>query len=388
MNPRPKLALVTPIFSMEAMGGAEKIAFEYSLLLNEFADLTVLTTTAKNYTTWATYYEAGAQLYQGISVSRFSTQSERSPKKFNRFHSKLLKKFPDITQKEYEKWLELQGPNCPELVKFIQKNSNSFDLFIFVTYLYYPVIKSIGLVKEKSFWVPTLHDEKTAYFQIYKNNLVNEIHYSFNTPEEKNIFQKIAGYCPDNYSIIGMHVELPNLILKTILDKPYIVYVGRLDSGKGVGELIDFFIQFREYTGIELNLVLVGGGEYIWEKKDYILTKGFVSEKEKYELIYNSELLINSSTMESFSIVIMEAWLLGKSVLVNSKSETLQNHCKRSNGGLYYRDKESFIACLKFLLSRNDIRKKMGVNGKKYVELNYNLDVIRSKLRAMIFSKL
>ena len=76
----------------------------------------------------------------------------------------------------------------------------------------------------------------------------------------------------------------------------------------------------------------------------------------------------------------MEAWLLEVPVLVNNDSEILRAHCNRSNAGLYYSDQDSFSATMNYLLSSSEVRKKMGANGKRYVEMNYTREVVKKKL--------
>ena len=44
------------------------------------------------------------------------------------------------------------------------------------------------------------------------------------------------------------------------------------------------------------------------------------------------------SFYESLSMVTLEAWALGKPVLANALCDVLKGQCRRSNGGLYYRE--------------------------------------------------
>jgi glycosyltransferase involved in cell wall biosynthesis len=96
-------------------------------------------------------------------------------------------------------------------------------------------------------------------------------------------------------------------------------------------------------------------------------------------MISNSNSLINPSAMESFSIVIMEAWSQKKPILVNGKSEVLLGHCKRSNGGLWYKDYDSFEATMNLLTSEPNLQKHLGENGNKYVKSNFSKEVVRKK---------
>ena len=159
----------------------------------------------------------------------------------------------------------------------------------------------------------------------------------------------------------------------------YIIYIGRIDEGKGILDLINYFKNWKINNNSEVKLILAGTGMNKYNSEIDIIFTGFINEKEKQFLIQNSILVINPSPMESFSILVMEAWMNEKAVLVNSKSETLKNHCLRSNAGLYFNDSESFEKCLNFILSNTPLLQKMGTNGKRYVEINYSPDIILEK---------
>lgn len=380
---KKKIALVSPIFSPHISGGAEKHALNFAILLSEEYDLEILSTQALDYITWKNVIQKDLEVFGNSIVRRFPVNSSRSIKSFNHYHEKLIQKIPEISEKEMSYWMKLQGPYCPKLIDFIHQNESSYDVFIFMTYLYYTTVYGIERIKQKSICVTTLHDEPPAYFPIFKKTLTNEITYSFNTPEERDLFKKIYSYEPEKYSIIGMHIDSP---MNTSLNRPdfdYILYIGRIDAGKGVFALTEQFTEWKKKYNSNLKLVLIGGGEHGLGNEDIIFT-GYVSEEEKVNYLKHALFLVNPSHLESFSIVVMESWLLEIPVLVNADSEILRAHCNRSNAGLYYSDQDSFSATMNFLLSNPEVRQKMGVNGKKYVEMNYARGIVQKKLFSLV----
>ncbi|TGL13833.1 glycosyltransferase family 1 protein, partial [Leptospira levettii] len=54
-----KILFITPRFLQNASGGAEKLAFDYVDILSETHDVTVCTTSAKNYVTWENEFKTG-----------------------------------------------------------------------------------------------------------------------------------------------------------------------------------------------------------------------------------------------------------------------------------------------------------------------------------------
>ncbi len=373
-----RLAFISPIFHPQAFGGSERLALEIATLLSKEFEIHIYTSCARNYLSWRNEFSAGTEMFGSMFIHRFPTEEERDIGKFNSYYSKILRKFPNVSEKEYSKWLELQGPNTPSLISRLTADEENFDCAVFFSYLYYPVLKTIPLFKGKAVFCPAVHDEPPIYFPMYQETFTDDLVYSFHTPEEKLLFSKIFGYVPSKSFISGMNVVLPQPDKKpgTILDFPYILYVGRVERGKNVHRLIDFFLEWKKMSTHPHKLVIVGGGDQL-EKNEIIIQTGYVDEQLKYSFLKNCSVFINPSPNESFSISLMEAWLSERPVLVNGESDVLRAHCIRSNGGLYYSDSESFISMLNFLVNSPDKSERMGRNGKDYVSKNYSSERIR-----------
>ncbi|PJZ69959.1 glycosyl transferase [Leptospira perolatii] len=419
LNSRRRLAIVTPIFSDRVSGGSERLIYLYSLLLSKHYEVTVLSTRSLDYLTWKnqipvkelSLVQLGPDTEKRISsewmqmseedkirVLRFSVEKERNIKEFNKFSEKLFRqegprslfgKSGQIIKSEEQegKWIEMQGPYCPDLISYIETNERDYDLFIFVSYLYFPMVYGLPLVSRKSVVIPTLHDEPPAKLSIYKKIFKDDSAYCFNTPEERELFEKIFGFTPSLEAVIGMHLSSDigiSKVNKQIDSTLRFLYVGRIDEGKGVMQLAEFFANWQKKSARNDQLLIAGKGD---EKLLQRLGKykgvkpiGFLEESEKIRQILNADVLINPSPMESFSIILMEAWIREVPVLVNGRSDVLKGHCLRSNGGLYYSDQESFSAVAEYLATHPYERFEMGSNGRKYVEANFNSLTVEKKL--------
>ena len=75
----------------------------------------------------------------------------------------------------------------------------------------------------------------------------------------------------------------------------------------------------------------------------------------------------------------LEALSAGTPVLANARSPVLVEHCVRSNGGLYYADRDEFVECLKLLVGHAQLRAALGRNGREYIRRNYRWDVVIGK---------
>ena len=68
-------------------------------------------------------------------------------------------------------WLKQQGPWCPALLEYLERNHQQFDVLIFFTYLYAPTVLGLEVAPEKSILVSTAHDEPAIRLEIFKERL-------------------------------------------------------------------------------------------------------------------------------------------------------------------------------------------------------------------------
>jgi glycosyltransferase involved in cell wall biosynthesis len=89
------------------------------------------------------------------------------------------------------------------------------------------------------------------------------------------------------------------------------------------------------------------------------------------------------SPYESLSLLALESFAVGTPILANARSEVLVDHCRQSNAGLYYADRDEFVECLRILVGDARLRAALGRNGRAYVRRNYRWDVILAKYERM-----
>ena len=149
------------------------------------------------------------------------------------------------------------------------------------------------------------------------------------------------------------------------------------------------FRYFREYKRRhpgELKLILAGKAALEIPKDPDIISLGFISEEEKFALMRDAKCLVLASEFESRSLVVLESMIMGRPVLVNGKCKVLRGHCTKSNAGLYFENYAEFEGALSYLLSHPEQYEQMRENGKRYVQENYDWDVILDKIHGLIES--
>jgi len=128
-------------------------------------------------------------------------------------------------------------------------------------------------------------------------------------------------------------------------------------------------------------LVLLGSGPLTPPTRSDIVTLGFVSDDDKRDAFAAAAVVCQPSLWESFSIVLMEAWLAGKPVLVHGDCDVTRDHVRRSNGGLYYVTVDEFAGALDWLLAHAMERAQLGQQGRAYVQREYAWPRVIDRLR-------
>jgi glycosyltransferase involved in cell wall biosynthesis len=164
---------------------------------------------------------------------------------------------------------------------------------------------------------------------------------------------------------------------------PFALYGGRIDPGKGCEELIEYFSSYVSAEG-DASLVLMGLKLMPLPEEPFINFAGMLSEQERTQALEAATVVVCPSPYESLSLIALEALAVGTPILCNARSEVLVDHCLRSNGGLFYRDRDEFVECLKLLVSDDPLRAGMGRLGRDYVRRNYRWDVVLGKYDRMI----
>ena len=378
-----KLAFIVDRYGVEVDGGAELLCRRLANRLSARNDIEVLTTCAVDYMTWANEYSEGIQEVEGIKVRRFKVDHTRDVKDFNDFSLKIFAGHHTIS--EELKWMRKQGPYSSGLFDFLAANRQSCDLFLFFSYLYCTTFFGLKEVSDKSILVPMAHDEPPIHLDIFKEVFNAPKGIIYLTPEERRLI--INTFRNDHIPsvVAGLGFDEPptadefRFRRKVKLWDPYVLYVGRIDESKGCKDLFEQFIKHKLEHPSKLKLILLGKQVMKVPKNPDIVWAGFGTQEDKFDAMKGSSVIIMPSRYESFSITTLESWLMAKPVLVNGASDVLRGHCQRSNGGLYYTNSDEFSAALDLLLNDEGLARRLGENGRRYVQENYTWQLVQKK---------
>lgn len=381
-----KIAIVVQRYGEEVNGGAELHARWLAEHLLQLAEVHVITTCAIDYKTWANEYAAGESELNGVTLHRFPVDFLRIADMEQRTANLLFK---NHTLFDEYRWVKDQGPYSTQMFDHILDSYESFDFFIFFTYLYAPTFFGLPLVSNKAILVPTAHEEPYLAFPVFRSLFHLPQTIIYNTEPEKDHVQRITANQQVPGVVAGIGINVPKELdgqrfrEKYGIDGDFILYVGRVDQSKNVPQLLDYYSQFQTEDNRPLKLVFIGRVNMILPEIPNLFSLGFVSEQDKFDALDAAKVLVMPSLYESLSMICLEAWLVGTPVLVNGRCTVLKYQCHQSNGGLYFHTYEEFSKALGRLLDDPTLNHKLGEQGREYVRRNYDWALILAKYKAV-----
>jgi glycosyltransferase involved in cell wall biosynthesis len=383
-----KVAFVTPWYGAAATGGSETAARETAEHLAAAGlEVEALTTCVPDFRSdWSrNSLPAGAAMENGVLVRRFAA-GRRDRDAFDAANRKLMAGVR-VTEAEERAFLR-NNINSPGLVEFLSQH-RSDRLYIFSPYLYGTTIEGMRACDGDAYLIPCLHDEGYARLPAVQRTLKSARRLLMLSEPELRTLEALTDGPAPSAVVVGQGVESEfasdgaAFRRRYQIERPFVLYAGRRDAGKNVELLVGFMGRYRARRGAVCDLVLIGGGQPLGGQ-DGVRDLGFVSLQDKRDAYAAAAVLCQPSTLESFSLVMMEAWSAGTPSLVHGGCAVTRDHVSRSNGGLYFESYGEFELCLDLLLARPELAQQLGANGRQYVRENYAWGPMVRRYRELI----
>ena len=346
-----RLAIVTPWFGGELIGGAERLAWDLSRALARAGEhVDVLTTCCRSFhDDWAAnYHREGTTSIDGIVVRRFRLDA-RDRVAFSRANSALLALRRDQLRRDRsplpERTIEAfvtQGIHSRGLIKHLRQRGDEYDAVVFLPYLYGTTLDGLPVVADKAFLLPCLHDEAYAYLDAVRTIFRQARGLLFNSEGELDVAANlygpwvharahVVGHAVD---IVDMQAELTTINGFAPHRSRYVLYLGRSDRTKNVEFAVEAFVRFREQRrATALQFVVAGPRAPHVRAVEGVVHLGAVTEEAKGALLTYARVLVQPSTNESFSRTIYEAWHARRPVVVHADCKATANAVEESGGG-------------------------------------------------------
>lgn len=380
---RLRVLMAVQRFGREISGGAEQLCRDFATrLVARGHAVEVLTTRASNYVDWSNEYPAGGEDIDGVTVRRFSVSRPRDHFVFGGLQTRVLTGDPPLPWYLQREWMRQQGPDLPELVPWLHRHARDYDVRVFFTYLYattwtgLPVAAAYG----PTVLHPTAHDEPPIHLELFEPLFRQADAFGFLTVEELDLVeQRFRIRRPHSLLGIGVQTDATGDAAAFrrrygLGDRPYLLYVGRIDPHKGSDELYDQFLAYKQRHPGPLALVFLGPPiKPIAAHPDVFVTDHF-PDQDLWDGLAGALAYVNPSYFESFSRTLTEAWAMSRPALVQGHCEVLAGQARRSGGAIAYRGFAEWEAAVELLVARPRLGEELGRRGRRYVETNYRWD--------------
>jgi glycosyltransferase involved in cell wall biosynthesis len=355
-------------------------------LANRGWDVEILTTCATDHFTWANQLAAGTSEEDGVVVRRFPTVHTAS--RAARKAQVIVQEGGVPTLDEQVSWLSYRF-QVPGLFDHLLRRGGEYDAIVFSPYLFWTTAVCMPLVAPRAVVIPCLHDEPYARLPVLQHVLSQPALVWFLSEPEHQLAHRLGPVSP-RHSVTGAGVHVPDrydpeaFLARHGLRRPFVLYAGRREAGKGWDWLLDAFAFSVLSAGIDVDLVTIGVGSVLPPPglEHRVIDLGFLDSAERDNAFAAASAYIQPSRMESFSRTIMEAWLAGTPVLALAQSEVVAWHCERSGGGLTFSDRYEFAECLRFIGEDPESGALLAGRGAEYVRDQYSWDVVLDRMEA------
>ncbi len=381
-----KIACVVQRYGADIAGGSEAHCREVAEHLAAAHEVTVLTTTARDYVTWANAMPAGAFRERGVTVMRFPVARTRRLSHFADLSDRVFDSAS--SRDDQEAWFRENGPDAPALLEHLRTQGAGYDLVLFWTFRYAPSFFGLPLVADRAVLVPTAEEDAALDLDLLQEFLARPAGFIFLTPEEQAFVGARAGRRLEPATVIGMGLEpapavTADVLTPLALPEHFLLYLGRIDRNKGCQTLFDYFEEYAaDRPGA--HLVLAGPATLPVPAHPRIHALGYVTDAVRNALLASADALVVPSPYESLSIVLLEAWNRGVPALVNSHCSVLQGQVRRANGGLHYRTAREFSEGADLLLGSHAMRTALGRQGLAYVEREYRWPTVLGRVETLL----
>jgi glycosyltransferase involved in cell wall biosynthesis len=431
-----RIAFIIHRYGPEIVGGSEHHCRLVAERLAAQHSVDVLTTCARDSNTWKNEYADGADRIRGVTVRRFKNTETRNPEAFGKHSDWIFNNDHDRAQEV--DWLRQLGPWCPGLVEFLRKNQQQYDVLVFFEYRYATTVLGLEVAPKRSILVPSSpagpggEDEPALHLDIYRDVFSRPAAILYNTESERRFLQADFPERPSIEEVVGVGVDIPqhnpyprmpapvddepqpdeeppggssaaaddesaarifpsHLLARGAvfrrrhrLHGPMLLYSGRVDPGQGCEELLEYFGGYIEHGG-EATLALVGVKLMSLPEDPHIRFAGLLtSDRERLQSLEAATVVACPSAHDGLSLDALESLSVGTPILANARNPVLVEHCVASNGGLYYADRDEFIACLRLLVADAGVRASLGRNGREYVRRNYRWEAVLGKYERVL----
>lgn len=386
-----RIAMVPTRYGDDVIGGSEAVMRETAHgLVARGWQVDVLTTTARSHYTWRNEYPAGVTKDGPVAVHRFATVQDGDRYRRDVLEGRIqlgLRISPD----EEQVWLH-GNVRVPELFHHLLGTWRGYRAIVLSPYLFWTTATCWQIAPERTVVMPCLHDEPYARLDLFRPLLSDVAQVWFlSEPEHELAHTLVPELAAHHVTGAGVHEPAAHLgdafrEKHGLGDRPFVLFAGRREGGKGWPELLGAFTEAVVEHGANLDLVTTGVGEIAPAPvvASRVRDLGFVPTESMPHVFAAAAAYVQPSRNESFSRTVMESWLAGTPVIANGGSAVVAWHCRRSGGGIVCDDPSELVQALVLLGTDPGALARLAERGREYVRAEYEMSTVLDRMEAAL----
>ncbi|HET9191474.1 MAG TPA: glycosyltransferase [Vicinamibacterales bacterium] len=416
-----KFAFVTARYGADITAGPDHACRVLAEQVSSRHDVDVLTTCARNPQTWKNEYSEGTDRVRGALVRRFAVSQARDEHAFGQFSARVLAG-PRSRADELE-WLRRAGPWSAGLIDFIRRQHKSYDVLVFFSLCSPVTVAAATLAPERTIVFPYLQLQPALRFDVGAEILSAVRGVGLISGTERHLLRSYMRVTPQHDEVVGIGIDpspeqsyprhqqdpadvvvdddamsaggeddVPASYLegrgvpfrrRHRLYGPFALYSGRVEPNNGCEEMLDYFDTFAASDG-DTSLALMGVKMMKVPDEPYIRLAGVLPERQRMIACEAADVTIAPSADDLVAQPLLESLAVGTPVLASACNSAAVEHCRRSNGGLYYSNRGEFVEALRLLMTNSRLRSRLGENGRNYIRQNFRWDAVLGRFDRLV----
>jgi glycosyltransferase involved in cell wall biosynthesis len=416
-----KFAFVTPRYGAEITAGPEHACRLLAEQVSERHDVDVLTTSARDPLTWKNESGEGADRVRGVLVRRFAVNQPHDRTAFEQLSQRVLQG-GQSRQDELE-WARRLGPSSPGLIDFIKRQHRNYDALVYFSLFHATTLQGLPVAPERSVLFPYLLLHPALRFGIWSELVRSARGIGYVSSAESKVARAFLRVPPSAEETVGIGVDTPQQQVyprhqqdpadnpesededasggddmpdtdyltgrgipfrrRNRLYGPFVMYGGRVAPDNGCEEMLEYFDTFSSTDG-DTTLVLMGVKMMKLPEAPYLRLAGVLPDRERMIAYEAADVTVSPTPGDLLAQPVLESLAVGTPVLATAMNDAAVEHCRRSNAGLYYGNREEFVETLRLITTNNRLREKMGENGRQYIRQHYRWDAVLGRLERLL----
>jgi glycosyltransferase involved in cell wall biosynthesis len=147
--------------------------------------------------------------------------------------------------------------------------------------------------------------------------------------------------------------------------------------------MLEYFDAYAR-TDPDMALVLMGVKMMKLPEAPYLRLAGVLPARDRMSACEAALVTIAPAAGDLVAEPVLESLAVGTPVLVSQMNAAAAEHCRASNGGLYYANGDEFVAALRRLTGDARLRDALGEHGRQYVQQHHRWEAVLGRFERLL----